>query len=132
VALRCDICGRSSPDRSLRCECGYDFATGEVTRAIELASDDKSRAMTKIGKGVAMTLGGGLGVIVLGALAVICTFAGAAVPAIVFGTASWLSAVGCIAGLVRAVAGVRDRARAARLLDTAEAKRALPEARVVR
>jgi hypothetical protein len=130
MALRCEICGRSSPEGSLRCDCGFELATGDVATSIAFARRDRVLALDKIARGALATCLGAFGVIACGMLAFFLVIAGTLFAAIPLIATFVLAAMG-VSGLANVVGGARDHARAARLLRAAEKKRALPAARLI-
>jgi hypothetical protein len=128
MAIRCDVCGRASPNGSVRCDCGFEFATGNATASVALAHGDRGRALNRIALGAgAIVLGWG------GAIAIPVAFAHPSQDLVAI--ALWLlafvlAALG-VAGVALVLRGLRDLARAARLLRAAGRHRAMPEARVV-
>jgi hypothetical protein len=125
MAVRCQLCGKLSPERSIRCDCGYDFRTGEMTAAIEGAECELEVAQRRIGRGIAALVAipvalaiGGLLIYSFDALAAL----------IVLVLAPCLLAV---AGAVGLVGGIRGSMTASRRLRQAKVRKELPAARVV-
>ncbi len=52
MVVRCELCDELSSERSIRCDCGYDFRTGEVTAAVEGAEREFEVARRRIGRGL--------------------------------------------------------------------------------
>jgi hypothetical protein len=138
MAQRCEICGKLSPTRSQRCECGYDFVTREVDAALDRAGLDSQKAISGIALGV--------GLLVAGAFGIALVFAYFAWRQAVYGqflvfNASWPSYAGAFAGvlaltaaltgvvkIVKATAAQRNAARRSR---TAQDRQRLPQARTL-
>jgi hypothetical protein len=122
MALRCLACGRVSPNRSQRCECGFDFAThemGPVTSQIVLR---RKEATARIVRGSLILAG----VPVVDALALFVAFTlGTGVPIIV-------AAIASIVGVIGGVGTIVDGVRAKNQLPETVPRRQLPIARLVR
>lgn len=131
MARRCQICGKLSPTQSQRCDCGYDFVTGEVGGAIERANIDSQLAVTGIVGGGGMIAAGVLGAVLGGALAWWLALEGFAVLAWGLGCAGSVSLVIAVVGLVKMVKATAAQREAARRGRTAEDRKALPEARAL-
>jgi len=122
MAVRCELCDKLSPERSIRCDCGYDFRTGEVTAASEGAERKFEVARRRIGRDLVIgsLVIGGLGLVIGGFLSPFYEFAA------FIALGSWLLAV---AGTVGASLGSMPSSRQLR---HAKARKELPAARVVK
>ena len=127
MALRCVLCGRLSPDRSARCECGYDFKTGELDEsvALERSLQRKRAAGSHFGRGIVLLALIPVATVLFGAL---CVVFDTVAPAIIGALVDFLLAAG---GVMSLGAGVASRVGARRELQTVRERRQLPEARVV-
>ena len=58
VEFACPICDERWPSRPPRCLCGYDFETGDPSRALIIIGDRMKRArrLTRIGSGVFLSI----------------------------------------------------------------------------
>jgi hypothetical protein len=121
MRVRCELCDKLSSKRSIRCDCGYDFRTGEVTAAIEGAEREFEVARRRIRRGLVIggLVIGGLGLVIGGFLSPFYEFAA------LIALASWLLGV---AGAVGAALGSMPPSRQLR---HAKARKQLPAARVV-
>src|SRR5262249_35192653 len=108
MAVCCELCARLSPDGSLRCDCGYEGATGDVDASIIVAGRQRREARDKITRGVVAVFVGGLGVLTCGVLLWMHALF-AAIPATFV-----LAALG-VAGIGNVIGGTRDHVRAARV-----------------
>lgn len=119
MMVRCELCDKLSSERSIRCDCGYDFRTGEVTAAIEGAEREVARR--RIGRGLVIggLVIGGLGLVIGGFLSPFYEFAA------LIALASWLL------GVAGAVGGALGSMTPSRQLRHAKARKELPAARVV-
>jgi len=125
MTVRCQLCGKLSPERSIHCDCGYDFRTGEITAAIEGAECALEVAQRQIGWGIA-ALVAIPGALLIGGFLLYPFHALAAF--VVSVLAPCLLAV---AGAVSLVGGIGGRMTASRRLRQAKARKKLPAARVV-
>jgi hypothetical protein len=126
VAIRCELCGRVSPDRSALCECGYDFRTGEVNAAITLAEREVDLAQRSIGRGIWLLCAAPVSLLIGVGIAI---EAGTLVPLVPI----VLVALACgIGGLASLASGAADRVRSGRTLRQAKERKQLPAARTVR
>src|SRR5258708_22569148 len=129
MALRCAMCGRASPDRSVRCECGFEFATGDIGSAVEDARGERGRGRRRIASGVAAMIVGWAGAAAVPRLFAHSESDGVAITA-------WL--LRCVfvafglARLVSALFALRARARPPRILRAAKQRGSIPEARAIR
>jgi len=129
MALTCELCGRKSPDRSARCECGYEFATGSVGTSVESAIADRGRVNVRVAFGMAAMVVG-----VLGAWSIPQLFAhlDSDLAAITLWLLRFVFIALGLTGLVYALFSLRGSARTRRILRAARARRQdLPEARLV-
>jgi hypothetical protein len=125
VARRCEICGRVSPDRSQRCECGFDFITKDATQSLDVVERRRQESQSKIGRAIMLIVAAPACVVAGWSLS---TTLASPIPAYV-GSASAVLLVG--AGVIRIGVAVRASQRASSQLRAAKAKRTLPAARVV-
>jgi hypothetical protein len=91
----CPACGLISPGSAQRCECGYDFERGELSREARAAH----AAAREAGNSAII---GGIGLIVFGVLLSFFTMAGGA---------GYLFYGAVIAGIISLVKGLAARAR---------------------
>src|SRR5262245_58426232 len=126
MAVQCALCDKLSPESSIRCDCGYDFRTGEMTAAIEGAKRELEVARRRIGRGITTLVAMPITLVIGGLLIFYPLRAFAALIVIVL--ASLLLAV---AGAVGLVGGIRGSMTASRRLRQAKARKELPAARVV-
>jgi len=57
MAVRCARCGMLSPDRSQRCDCGYDFVTSEMGPPHESVARARAAATRHLVRGGALLAG---------------------------------------------------------------------------
>ena len=128
MAIRCAMCGRASPDRSVRCECGFEFATGSIGSAVEEAHAERGHRWRRIGGGVAAMIVGWAG-----AAAIPRLFAHSESDGVAIG--AWLVRYVLVAlglsGLVFALFALRGGARSRRILRAAKQRGTIPEARAI-
>ena len=113
----------------MRCECGYEFATGAVAEAsLERARADRGRARVRVALGFVAMIVGWVGAIAIPRLFAHAESDGIAIA--MFLARAVFVALG-LSGLAYALFSLRGTARSRRILRGANARADVPAARVV-
>jgi hypothetical protein len=131
VAERCEICGRSAREPRPRCECGYDFTTGDVGAALVAAQNANTLASARMSKAMLAAFAGLPGSLALGLSSIVLLFKDHGLLAALVAVAALVAAIMGVGGLLGAVVAGHDMRRATRMIEAAQTRR-LPPARVVK
>jgi hypothetical protein len=113
-SIVCPVCRLKLPARSVRCDCGYDFASASVEAAQEQAAGDAGRSAGRIGIAAA-SLGIGLAMFVYG-LSLFGPFGihpPETFPLVVVGFFALCAGIGLLVPAIRRYLNASRRARAA-------------------